>query len=178
MNCHLCHRPIKAGQPIWASYSGINEGYIYCQKCWEKEAKHDYWWADCWVKDLQCLCCGRTIHTRTSRDRITCSPECQLEFRRKRNRENLRAKRFSVERPDGYKACEYCYFPTSHYSRSDRRYCSARCRQAAYRERSLPPLKRKLAAEQRLWNCQRAKALMPELFASDETPTNVTKRPA
>jgi hypothetical protein len=73
---------------------------------------------------------------------LCCSEECRLAFRRKRNRENMRAKR-NQEREAKFKAksdattpCQECGLEMSaEYQRSDRRYCSTRCRMRALRRR-------------------------------------------
>jgi hypothetical protein len=148
MNCNSCHRPIKPGEPIWADYYALHPGYVRCEECSEKPDRFGWRMRDWLDAELQCGWCGRTVHTRTCRDKITCSSECQRLYRQRRNRENMRVvrkeaheirARFSGDAP----APSYCLecsaalqrHPVMKQPRRDSRYCSAKCKQRAYRRR-------------------------------------------
>ncbi len=81
-----------------------------------------------------CEVCGTLVLSRPrSRFRyVYCSWECQQELQRR-----IRNKRAQVRRRLPDRACARCgerFQPT----RSDSRYCSGRCRTAAYRDRRSP----------------------------------------
>ena len=127
MDCPNCRKPIPAGAPVWRMVYASRFGTTYglcCEACFdgrgyklrrqELEAKGP----------RHCRQCDRPIYgwyKRTSH----CSAECTLKTQYQRMSEEKA--RLRKERP-----CPHCG-ETFKPKRSDARYCSTRCRVAAFR---------------------------------------------
>jgi hypothetical protein len=143
VTCYGCEREIPAAEPIWVNRERIlfiGSDYVtpplpvgpWCAQCertagtrpW-KNAGHWDWSRGGWVQDPPRTCgnCGRLFHALASR---YCSDRCANIDRAARRREAREAARQCC--------CERCGHRFT-APRSDARYCSPACRQAAYRQR-------------------------------------------
>jgi len=127
MDCRKCRNPIPDGAPVWLTSFLYRSGRFCCEACfdgegyvWQKRRRQEY--------EAQgprhCRNCDRPMfgwEKRTSH----CSEECTLQTQYKRERERRALLR--EERP-----CPQCG-ETFKPKRSDGRYCSGRCRVAAFR---------------------------------------------
>jgi endogenous inhibitor of DNA gyrase (YacG/DUF329 family) len=129
-SCARCERTIGPSEPVWRQITCLGRGFFggwrhtvapHCEAC--KSEYRDFFIA------AACESCGRPVHDERNTYRTFCSEQC-------RHAGNLAAARDERRRARGAtRACEPCgdqFEPT----RSDSRFCSSACRQAAYRRRS------------------------------------------
>jgi len=142
--CGKCNRPLKPKEPVWRWYAGGDVAAIIstCKACYRE---HATWRDDDTGKTYEldssrvkqsgkCAGCGRKVHQTQWRDYryFYCSELCRQKhqpgFQAAFARE-ARARKRGASRVCA--ACGKQFAP----KRNDARFCSAPCKQKAYRER-------------------------------------------
>jgi len=128
MDCPKCRKPISAGAPVWRMGYAGRFGPIYsmcCEACLDGGVMGDYYRQKYEAQGPRhCKQCDRLIYGWYKRT-WHCSEECRLKTQTQRVSEEKA--RLRQERP-----CPQCG-ETFKPKRSDGRYCSGRCRMAAFR---------------------------------------------
>jgi hypothetical protein len=130
MKCDVCKRELSADAPVWRVQAG--QGMIdrnkstgsVCRECCESKGWLDNCWWMKWEAPRPCDQCDRQLHwsdRRKVRKHFICGPECALRAYYPKRRTAARA----------CAACGKSFVPR----RADTRFCSAACRQRAYRIR-------------------------------------------
>lgn len=123
--CTTCHQPIEPAIPIVITRS---ENRV----CVRREVRHREC-AEGWRWDLQTCCawCWRPVAYHGVGRLAYCCRDC---------RDAAEHDRKVQKKPDNTRTCQHCEQPFT--GRADARYCSTRCRVAAHRAKSPPPLAR------------------------------------
>ena len=140
VNCERCHRKLNTTETVWKQYSryGLRSclGSI-CDDCFFKRTRYgdeEFWeerlkWAlKSWREPLPCAHCGRQVRIskRYKLRLIVCSPACRVAIYA------AQTKLRRAHSPQPCMVCEKSFTP----KRTDSRYCSAACKQKAYRRRA------------------------------------------
>lgn len=135
LTCNKCKRSLAGGEPIWRICLGCGLGRdmfgrlrrgtrAFCRKCRIKNDRREY-------VTTKCETCGREVHNELNRRRrrhTFCCQACAIKA------QSARARQRRTEARGASKPCTICgehFEPT----RKDSCYCSAACRQKAYRRR-------------------------------------------
>jgi hypothetical protein len=94
MNCPACHRKLKATDALYM------DGRVArcCHKCVQKDKRE---WGLYQEEPQPCVNGSRPLYASSSGfvwRALACSPACQLAFRRKRNREHMKAARWEAHK--------------------------------------------------------------------------------
>jgi hypothetical protein len=143
MQCKLCRREMAPGDPIYRFWGGdswypINGSCTaeVCAECCATKPSADWPWIKPlggWRLPKPCERCGRPVINAMRRKlpkHIVCSRECRLAVY---GAIEAAKRRVSVK-PRRCALCEASFVP----ERSDARYCSAACKQKAFRRRDRP----------------------------------------
>jgi hypothetical protein len=133
--CGLCGKAFGAGAVMWRGETTVSRdpgAYPFlvpmCDQCRSRDPALA--WDAEWTDPEPCESCGRPVRNRKPlsprRRYVTCSEACRLRVQRSRESERRALARLKV--------CATCHEPFE-ASRSDAKYCSAPCRQKAYRRR-------------------------------------------
>jgi hypothetical protein len=143
--CAKCGQKLKPGAPVWRQRIGLGHGFFggwriavapICKKCHAKEEKFDreYGLRTRYEDAKPCEGCGRPVHYKMDhiyRQHSFCSEVCQSKVLSATATAAARQQRAEAR---GTRTCENCdkiFTPT----RTDVRFCSAACKQRAYRRR-------------------------------------------
>ncbi len=134
-SCAHCRRQLHKDEPVWRQRTILGRGLFgwrivvapFCEQC--KSKYRDF------CSARPCASCGRPVHNserRSHRQRTYCSDECRR--RHQSNYQAAIARQCRAEARGPSRACVECrehFEPT----RADAQFCSARCKQKAYRKR-------------------------------------------
>jgi hypothetical protein len=137
--CAGCARVFAPAEPVWACgfstegmFGGAHTVAPVCAECYEQRDSYGWRIYDLagysgvlagWLKGpWPCHYCGRTVHAHTERAAYYCADPC----RQASHNERRHVERAAITCP-----CGRTFTPR----RSDAVYCSAACRQRAYRQR-------------------------------------------
>jgi hypothetical protein len=130
LSCAECARTLGPAEPVWRENFSLGRGFFggnrrtvapHCEAC-KSKLRHF-----CAAKP--CKSCGRPVRDENYKQQSFCSERCRRAGRLATARDQRRHVRGTT------RACERCdeqFEPT----RTDSRFCSNSCRQAAYRARS------------------------------------------
>ena len=139
MVCQRCFRRLNAHEPVYRIRGRGQDplGSLYdrrlaiCADCFKKS-----WMGNSpeWLSEPRpCKGCGRLVIDYLSYWESTyCSESCRMDYYRAKGKK----KRAEIRRTRTCASCGQSFNP----KRTDMRYCSAACKQSAYRQRKVPSL--------------------------------------
>ena len=145
--CGECQRKLKPNEPVWRQRLSTGPGFMgrwgrtlapVCQKCMKKEqqadAKYGFQFRTPYEEAKPCEGCGRPVYNLLDlvfREHTFCCEVCQDKVLSAATAAAARAARAVARGPCTCATCNKTFTPT----RTDTHYCSAACKQRAYRHR-------------------------------------------